>query len=57
MQVGNIVLRKPELVDYEKKTFYALLITATDLVIPEIERKTVYTFKICFRECSFPAVI
>lgn len=40
-QVGNIVLKKPEMVDYETTSSYALLITATDLVVPEIERKTV----------------
>ena len=40
-QFGNIVLKDPTLIDFETTTSYALIITATDLVIPESDRRTV----------------
>ena len=40
-QFGNIALRDPALVDFESTTSHALLVTATDLVIPASDRKTV----------------
>lgn len=41
LQVGNIVIKRPEMVDYETTTSYRLLVTATDLVVPVTERRTV----------------
>ncbi|CAI7993581.1 Protocadherin Fat 4 [Geodia barretti] len=41
---GNIVLKDPTLIDFETTTSYALIITATDLVIPESDRRTTTTY-------------
>lgn len=42
LQFGSIALKRPMMVDFETTTSYALVITATDLVVPASDRKTVY---------------
>ena len=42
LQFGSIALKRPMMVDFETTTSYALVITATDLVVPASDRKTVH---------------
>ena len=41
LQSGTVTVLQPDLIDYETNTQFDLVITASDLVVPENERRTV----------------